>query len=106
MSASASFVAYVRELLEPLGRLEDGRFFGGHAFKHRGSQFAMVMGETLYFRVSDRSRPRFESAGCRPFCYETKKGLVQVRRYYSAPAELLEDPEQLLAWAREAVEFA
>lgn len=106
MSASAEFVDYVRELLGPLGQLTGGKFFGGHALKHKGSQFAMIMGNTLYLRVDDRTRSEFEKQGSRPFSYSTKNGVVQVRKYYAAPEDLLESPDQLLAWARQAIAAA
>jgi DNA transformation protein len=106
MSANAEFVSYVCELLAPLGDIRDGKFFGGHAMKHGGKQFAMVMGNTLYFRVDDSSRPAYEKKGSKPFSYSTKNGVVQVRKYYAAPAELLDDPAQLLAWARQAISAA
>lgn len=106
MSASAEFVNHVRELLAPLGRLGGGAFFGGHALKHDGSQFAMVMGNTLYLRVNDRTRPEYEEKGSRPFAYSTKNGVVQVRKYYAAPDELLESRELLLAWAQKAIGVA
>jgi len=106
MSASAEFVRYVHELLTPLGDIRDGKFFGGHAMKHGGKQFAMVMGNTLYFRVDDASRSAYEKRGSKPFSYSTKNGVVQVRKYYAAPAELLDDPAQLLAWARQAIDAA
>jgi DNA transformation protein and related proteins len=103
MSATAEFVSYVRDLLAPLGQLSDGKFFGGHAIKHNGNQFAMVMGNTLYFRVSDGTRAQYEERGSRPFAYSTKNGVVQVKKYYAAPEELLENQEQLLAWAKQAI---
>jgi len=103
MSASAEFVSHVRELLAPLGQLGGGKFFGGHAIKHKGNQFAMVMGNTLYLRVSDGTRSEYEKRGSRPFAYSTKNGVVQVRKYYAAPDDLLEDQEQLLAWAKQAI---
>jgi DNA transformation protein len=106
MSASAEFAAFVSELLGPLGQLGHGKFFGGHAIKYRGNQFAMVMGNTLYFRVSDTTRPDYESRGSKPFSYSTKNGVVQVRKYYAAPEELFDDPPQLLAWARQAIDAA
>jgi DNA transformation protein and related proteins len=106
MSASAEFVSYVREMLTPLGNIRDGKFFGGHAIKQGAKQFAMVMGNTLYFRVDDDSRPAYEKRGSKPFSYSTKNGVVQVRKYYAVPAELLDDPVQLVAWARQAVTAA
>ncbi len=106
MSASAEFVRFARELLAPLGPLRDGKFFGGHAMKQDGRQFAMVMGNTLYFRVNDATRPAFEQRGCTAFSYPTKTKRVQVRSYYSVPEELFENQAMMLDWARQAIHAA
>ncbi len=106
MSASAEFVSHTRELLGALGPLSDSKFFGGHAMKHEGRQFAMVMGNTLYFRVNDVTRPAFEQRGCTAFSYPTKTKVVQVRTYFSVPEELFENPALMLAWARQAIQAA
>lgn len=106
MSASPEFVAHVRDLLHPIGPLQDGKFFGGHAFKYQGVQFAMLMGNTLYFRVNDTTRPAFEAQGGRAFSYATRDRRVVVRRYFSVPDEVLETPVELVQWARRAVQAA
>jgi DNA transformation protein len=106
MSTDTGFVGFVSELLEPLGPLTSGRFFGGHAFKSDGVQFAMIMGSTLYFCVDDATRPDFEAAGSEPFRYSTRKREVTVGRYYTAPEFLLDEPDELVAWARRALEAA
>lgn len=106
MGASAEYLSFVRELLAPLGAVSDGKFFGGQLIKYRGIQFAMVMGNTLYLRVNDATRPAYEARGSLPFSYQTKKGVVQVRKYYAAPEALMDDREQLLAWARLAIAAA
>lgn len=103
MSASQEFVSYIRDQLTSLGPLSERMFFGGHAFKLRGDQFAMVMGYTLYLRVSTATRPEFERRGSTPFSFATKKGRVQVRKFYSVPEEVLEDAALLTEWARKAV---
>ena len=107
MSASPEFVEYVRELLIPLGDLQDGKFFGGFAFKSGSKQFAMIMGNnTLYFCVNDETRPKYEANGMAPFSYSTKKGRVDVKKYYSVPEDLFEDQEKLIEWANEAIQSA
>lgn len=106
MSASPEFIEYVRELFVPLGNLKDGRFFGGFAFKSGSKQFAMIMGNTLYFCVNDKTRPKYEAIGMEPFSYSTKNGRVNVRKYFSAPEDLFENQEKLLEWANEAIESA
>ena len=106
MSASPEFIEYVRELLLPLGNLKDGKFFGGFAFKSGSKQFAMIMGNTLYFCVNDQTRPKYKALGMEPFSYSTKKGRVRVNKYFSVPEELFENQEKLVEWAREAIESA
>lgn len=104
MSASKEFVSHVRELLSPIGKLSDGMFFGGHALKHDGRQFAMIMGNTLYFRVNDQTRPAYMAKGSKPFSYPTKVRRVEVRTYFAAPEELLESKTELVVWARQAID--
>ncbi|MYM24104.1 TfoX domain containing protein [Duganella sp. FT135W] len=104
MAANAEFVSYIKEQLAPLGFLSSGSFFGGQAINYHGHQFAWVIGSTLYLRVNDITRPDFEAAGAQPFKYNTKKGKITVRKFYTAPEFLLDDPEQLLSWSRRAIE--
>ena len=106
MSASKEFVSHVRELLSSIGNLSDGTFFGGHALKHSGQQFAMIMGNTLYLRVNDQTRPEYIAKGSKPFSYLARAKRVEVRTYFAAPEELLESKEALLAWARKAISAA
>lgn len=106
MSASAEYTEYVLELLEPLGRVRTARFFGGVGLSVGTAQFAMIMGNTLYFVVDDGTRPKYEKAGMAPFSYLTKKGRVQVRRYYELPEEILTDAQSLKLWAAESIKLA
>jgi DNA transformation protein len=102
----AEFADFVQDLLADLGEVSQGRFFGGISFKLFGTQFAMCMGGTLYFVVSDLTRPNYLAQNSEPFSYQTKKGRQLVRRYYQVPEDVLEDQETLLAWANEAVAVA
>jgi DNA transformation protein len=106
MSASKEFVVHVRELLSSIGAFSDGVFFGGHALKYKDKQFAMIMGNTLYFRVNDQSRPEYTAMGSKPFSYLTKARRVEVRTYFSVPGDLLDSREDLLIWARKAIHAA
>lgn len=106
VSASVEYTEYVLEMLEPIGPVRTGRFFGGVGVLSGSVQFAMVMGNSLYFVVDDSTRPKYEQAGMAPFSYITKKGRVQVRKYYELPEEVLTDPEQLRLWANESKRIA
>ena len=106
MSASAEYTEYVLELLEPLGRVRTTRFFGGIGLCVGNAQFAMIMGNSLYFVVDDSTRPKYEKAGMVPFAYLTKKGRVLVRRYFELPEEILTDAQALKLWAAESIKLA
>lgn len=103
---SKDYVDFVEEQLAPIPGLASSRFFGGIGLSADGVLFAMIMDNALYFAVGDVTRPRYESMGSRCLWYSTKKGRVDVKKYYELPAEVFEDPDQLLAFAREAVEVA
>lgn len=106
MTANAEFVAFISEQLAPMGPLAAGRFFGGHAFKSGEVQFAMIMGNTLYLRVDEKTRPAFEEKGAVPFSYGKSVRRVVVKSYYAAPEELLDEPDELVVWARRAFDAA
>jgi DNA transformation protein len=103
MGVNKEFVSFIEEQLAPLGHLSASPFFGGRAFSCHGQQFAWIIDSTLYLRVTDATRGDFEAHGAQPFSYNTKKGEVTVRKFYTAPEFLLDDPGELLAWCRRAM---
>lgn len=103
---SAEYTDFVLEHLEPIGPIHTGRFFGGVGISNGFVQFAMMMGNCLYFVVDEDSRKKYEQAKMQPFSYMTKKGRVQVRRYFEVPEEVLTDSEQLRLWANESMQVA
>ena len=106
MSASKEFVAFVMELLEPLTAIEGGKFFGGYGIKNNATQFAMIMGNSLYFVVDDTTRSKYKKLQMKPFSYMTKNGIRLVKRYYEVPGDLFDDRDKLLVWARESIAIA
>jgi len=94
------------ELLEPIGPVQTSRFFGGVGVSNGFAQFAMIMGNSLYFVTDENTRVKYEQAGMQPFSYMTQKGQVQVRRYFELPDDILSDPDQLRLWANEAMQIA
>ena len=106
MTASAEYAEYVLELLESIGPVTTSRFFGGIGISRDSTQFAMIMGNSLYFVVDDHTRQKYEKFGMEPFSYATRKGQVKVRRYFELPEEILTDPEQLQQWANESIQVA
>jgi len=97
--SDASFKDYVLEQLEGARGLKTRAMFGGHGLYMNQSFFGIVHKGALYFRTDEASRPAYVKAGSRPF---NPKGKVELHRYYEVPADILEDSEELLIWAKRA----
>lgn len=105
-ATSEDYVEFVKDQLDEIPGIESSRLFGGVGLSVGGIQFAMLMGNTLYFAVDDETRPRYEAMGSECFWYTKKDRRVDVRKYYDVPAEMLEDRERLVALAEEAIQVA
>ena len=96
------YLDFLLEWLSPLGEITSRAMFGGHCLYCDGVVFALVARETLYLKVNDATRPRFESLGLQPFSpYEDRSEVMQ---YYPPPAEFFEDADIMQDWGRVAVE--
>ncbi|MBJ7330351.1 MAG: TfoX/Sxy family protein [Solirubrobacteraceae bacterium] len=106
MTRSPELLHHVTELLEPYGPpVEVKRMFSGWSLQREDVPFAMIL-DTLYLRVDNETRPAYVKAGCQPFRYANSKREVSVERYYSAPAEALDDGALLADLVDEAVDAA
>lgn len=82
-----------------------GMFGGGGVFC-QGVMFGLIGGETLYFKVDDDLRSELEAEGSEPFLYKSKNGEQNVMSYYAAPEPCYDDQEEMLEWARKALDVA
>ena len=102
-----AFAEEVRELLAPLGEVTVRAMFGGHGVFHDRAMFALLADATLYLKVDDSNRARFEAAGCQQFApYADRPGGGMTMPYFEVPAELLEDAAALHEWARASIAIA
>ena len=106
MVASDGFVAFVREQLARLGPLTTRRMFGATGVFRDGLMFAMIVDDTLYFRVDAHNRTEFAEAASAPPLSYMKQGKVIDLSFWPAPERLLDEPEALIAWARLALAAA
>jgi DNA transformation protein len=105
MAVSRDFRDFVLEQLEPAGRVTSRAMFGGVGLYLDGLFFALIDDDTLYFKADATTRVRYEQAGSKPFCPfpdQPDKAMA----YWQVPAEVLEDADELAAWAREAMGVA
>lgn len=106
MAVSPEFREFVAEMLEPLGRVEIRRMFGGLGIFRDGLMFGLVADETLYLKADDLSRGEFEALGSAPFTYGRKDGRRASLNYMALPETLYDEPDDVIAWARKAIEAA
>lgn len=106
MTASTGFAAFLEDALAPIGGITLRRMFGGAGLYSDGIFFAILTGDVLYLRTDETGRAAFEAEGMEPFRYATKARQVTIGSYYRAPERLLDDPDELQAWARAAIAIA
>jgi DNA transformation protein len=106
MVASDSFAEFLRERLAPIGRVTTRRMFGKTGVFCDGVMFGMVTENTLYFRVDDENRVTFKEAQSFPPLNYAKKGRTIDLSFWRAPERLLDEPDELVTWARTALAAA
>lgn len=106
MVASASFAEFLREQLAPLGHVTMRRMFGKTGVFCQGVMFGMVTEDTLYVRVDVHNRETFREAKAHPPLSYAKKGASIDLSFWRVPERLIDEPDELVAWARAALAAA
>ena len=99
------FLEWLRELLEPLGKVSVRRMFGGHGVYIDGLFVAIVDEGRAWFKADAESEADFAAAGCSPFVFEAR-GKEVATSYWSLPESALDSPEEMRPWARKAIAAA
>ncbi|HSY17760.1 MAG TPA: TfoX/Sxy family protein [Candidatus Acidoferrales bacterium] len=100
-----SFKEFVLDQLSALPDLRAKAMFGAHGI-YSGDHFFGILDEgRLFFKTDERSQADYTSRGMGPFTYEMK-GKVMAMAYHEVPPEVLEQPQELVVWARRAIALA
>jgi DNA transformation protein len=105
MAVQPQFLAYILEQLHALGSLRSRRMFGGVGLYSGDLFFGLIDDDTVFFKADPsnsadyiaRNMPRFMPFPDRPDA---------VMAYYQVPADIIEDSESLVSWARKSVAVA
>lgn len=102
MAVSEELETYIVEQLTPAGAVSARRMFGGVGIYIDDIFCALIAPDSnaLYFKVDDSNRADYEAAGSKPFV--PYKNRATIMSYYEVPEEVIEDPDELLRWARKA----
>jgi DNA transformation protein and related proteins len=105
MAVRAQYLAYLLEQLDNVSALRSRRMFSGVGLYSGDLFFGLVHDDTLFFKTDGsnsadyiaREMPKFMPFPDRP---------KAVMSYYQVPADVIEDAETLIAWARRSVAVA
>lgn len=103
MASSPEFLAFVADQLAPLGHVTTRRMFSGAGVYCDGVIFALILRDTLYFRVDDGNRSAYEAEKLAPFSYQAKGRTIEIGSYWRVPERLFDDPDEMVEWARSAL---
>ncbi len=101
MAVSDSFLTFVLEQLAGVPDLVTKRMFGGVGVYSGETFFAILDNDTLFFKVDAALAERYQRHGMPPFRPFPDK--PPMSGYYQVPADVLEDSDQLAAWAHDSV---
>ncbi len=105
MAISDDYLEYLKELLEWLPQLRAKRMFGGAGLYSDEIFFAIADDAGLYLKADAQSVEFYKKGGGEQFTYESK-GKVGKMNFWSVPADVLEDDEELRTWVRVALDTA
>jgi DNA transformation protein len=104
MRVTDGFRTFVLEQLAGVKSIRARAMFGGVGLYAADVFFGILAADTLYLKVDDSNRSQYEAAGMTAFKPYADKSMTMP--YYQVPASVLEDREELAAWARASVRVA
>ncbi|MDF3018790.1 MAG: competence protein TfoX [Steroidobacteraceae bacterium] len=105
MAVQPQYLAYVLEQLAGLPAVRPNRMFGGIGLYSDGLFFGLIDDDTLYFKTSDANIEAYRSRNMPKFMpFPDRTGAVM--GYHQVPADIIEDAESLVEWARRSVAVA
>lgn len=94
-----SFRQFVQDQLSALPDVKCRSMFGGSGLYKGETFFGIIFNGQLFFKTEPATRTRYVEMGMKPFQPNEKQTL---KSYYGVPVDIIEDREQLTAWALEA----
>jgi len=98
-----SFKEFVLDQLGALPELRAKAMFGGYGLYQSARFFGILMDGRLYFKTDEQTRAAYLELGMAPFTYEKARRILSLK-YFEVPPEVLEDRENLVAWALRAIQ--
>ena len=100
-----SFKEYVLDQLAALPEVRAKAMFGAYGLYSGDHFFGIVDEGRLFFKTDPQSQAEYIERGMEPFRYESQ-GQMRTMAYHEVPPDVLEQPQELTAWARRAIAVA
>jgi len=97
----SAFVAALDDVFEAFGPIRAKRMFGGYGIYCEDLMFALVSDDVLYLKSDEAMARELAARDLEPFEY-TRQGKRMQMSYYTAPAEIFDDPDEAQRWAKRA----
>jgi DNA transformation protein len=95
-----SFKDFVLDQLAELHGISCRAMFGGYGLYQGEVFFGIIHKGRLYFKTSATTRLGYKASGMKPFRPNPRQTL---KSYYELPVDVIEDQEQITAWARRSI---
>ncbi len=96
------FREFVEDQLKGLGRVECRAMFGGYGLYRDEVFFGILYRSQVFFKTDEKTRQAYVEHGMKPFRPSATQTLTS---YYEVPAAVLEDSDELIEWAQQAVRY-
>ena len=103
--ADDSFKKFVLDQLSALPDVRARAMFGAHGLYSDDKFFGILDEGRLFFKTSAQTETDYTARGMGPFTY-TMKGKTKTMAYHEVPPDVLEQPHELILWARKAIALA
>ena len=95
----------IADLFSAFGPVSIRRMFGGKGIYHNGVIFAIEIRGELMLKADAEAAPEFAAAGCTQWVYtNSRHGNAVAMPYWTVPDGALDDPDDMLPWAKKAYE--
>ena len=105
MAVQPQYLAYVLEQLERVGNVSARRMFGGIGLYCNDLFFGLIDDDTLYFKTDESNSAEYVARKMSRFMPPVNRPMGPMG-YHQVPAEIIEDDEALVSWARKSVAVA
>jgi len=105
MAVQEQYLSYVLEQLAGLGHVSTRRMFGGVGLYSGEWFFGLIDDDTLFFKTDESNAAEYQARHMPRFMPPANRPLGPMG-YHQVPADIIEDGESLVAWARKAVAVA